>query len=94
MKNYGITDLIASILGMVSLTISVQDVESIVNIVCAVVGALIVVITGVLRIIGWAKKSLADKKLTQDEIEEGIQILTDTKEELDQHIKDKGSDNK
>ena len=68
---------------------SITDTESIVSIVCTIIGLIITIITClIIPAVKWYRKSKADGKISSKELEEGIETLKDglntIKDELEQ----------
>lgn len=64
----------------------VEDVLRIVGIVLSVIISLLIIID---KIVGWRKKAKADGKITEDEVQEAVQIVKEGLEEIKGHIKGK-----
>ena len=69
--------------------VSFAQVEDIARIVGLVLSIIISVLILVDKIITWWKKAKEDGKITEDEIQEGVNIIKDGTEEIKDHI-DKG----
>ena len=68
---------------------SITDTESIVSIVCTIIGLIITIITClIIPAVKWYRKSKADGKISSKELEEGMETLKDglntIKDELEQ----------
>jgi len=68
---------------------NIADTESIVSIVCTIIGLIITIITClIIPIVKWHRKSKADGKISSKELEEGMETLKDglntIKDELEQ----------
>ncbi len=69
-------------LGLVNL----QDMESIIGMICLVVGCLITIISSVIiPVIKWWKKAKADKKITTEELDELKTIVDEGKKEIEDY---------
>lgn len=69
--------------------VSFAQVEDIARIVGLILSIIISVLILVDKIITWWKKAKEDGKITEDEIQEGVNIIKDGTEEIKDHI-DKG----
>lgn len=84
---------------LVSLSgMTMQEANYIVNIICAVVGMLITIITAVIiPVVKWYRKAKEDGKITADEIQEGAETLANGLEEVEDKLnetKGKSTDSK
>ena len=78
-----------SVLGVALTPQEIESVEHITAIICMAVGLLITIVTSiVIPLIKWWKKAKADGKITEDELNEGIDIIQNGVENL----KDKNED--
>lgn len=80
MKNT--TELVGGTIGTaltaVGAGISVEEVQTILSIICTVLGIVITLITGVIiPLIKHFKKASEDGKITEEEIKEGVNIVVD-----------------
>ena len=91
MKQELIIGSIGTSLGIMGTATQVNDVLKTISLILTIVGALITYI--VVPLIAWYRKASADKKITADEIKEGIDIISEgaekTKEEIDKNTDDK-----
>ena len=66
-----------------SIALSSAELDHIVSIVCAVLGAIIVITTSlIIPFIKWLKNAKADGKITKEELEEGKEIISNGVEEV------------
>ena len=94
MKTKLIGGFVGTAISSMGLVISTEQLEQIVSIVCSVVGVIIVITTSIIiPLIQWHKKAKADGKITQEELDEAHQIITngvnDVKDTLDKNGKEK-----
>ena len=81
---------VLSITGVVLTQEQLESVESITAIICMVVGLLITIVSSIIiPLIKWWKKSKADGKITDEEIQEGIEIIENGVKELKDKKEDK-----
>lgn len=74
----------------IALNISINDVESVLSIVLTIINIVILVLSfAIYKLVPYIKKITADKKITKDEIKEGIDLLSGLKEELKENTKQK-----
>ena len=72
-----------SVLGVALTPQEIENVEHITAIICMAVGLLITIVTSiVIPLIKWWKKAKADGKITEDELNEGIDIVQSGVENL------------
>lgn len=87
MKDELIVGTLGTSLGVIGTATQVNEVLKTISLILTIVGAIITYI--VVPIIAWYKKANADKKITSEEIKEGVEIITTgaekTKEEVDKH---------
>ena len=80
-----------SILGVALTPQELESVEHITAIICMIVGLLITIVCSIIiPLIKWWKNAKADGKITEDEIQEGIEIIENGVNEL----KDKNKEDK
>ena len=94
MKTKLIGGIVGTAISSMGLVISTEQLEQIVSIVCSVIGVIIVIATSiVIPLIQWHKKAKADGKITQEELDEAQQIISngvnDVKDTLDKNGKEK-----
>ena len=78
--------LFGSSVSLMGLTISTEQLEQIISIVCSVLGVIIVIFTSIIiPLINWYKNAKKDGKISKEELKEGNDIIKDG---IDQ-IKDK-----
>ena len=74
---------VLSILGVILTQEQLESLESITAIICMVVGLLITIISSIIiPLVKWWKKTKADGKITDEEIQEGIHIIHNGIEDL------------
>lgn len=87
MKDELIVGTLGTSLGVIGTATQMNEVLRTISLILTIVGALITYI--VVPLISWYKKANADKKITSDEIKEGLEIIETgtekTKEEIDKH---------
>lgn len=65
--------VVGSAISGVGATISLEQINRIISIVCSVVGVIITIVCAVvIPLVRWYKKAKADGKITKDELKEGI----------------------
>lgn len=81
---------VLSILGVVLTQEQLESVESITAIICMIVGLLITIISSIIiPLVKWWKKTKADGKITDEEIQEGIEIIQNGINDLKDKKEDK-----
>ena len=81
---------VLSVLGVVLTQEQLESVESITAIICMVIGLLITIISSIIiPLVKWWKKAKADGKITNEEIQEGIEIIQNGVNELKDKKEDK-----
>lgn len=80
--------IFGTILSSMGMAISTEQLDTIISIICSVIGVIIVIVTSVIiPLVKWYKKAKADGKITKEEFEEGKQIVSngvsDVKDALD-----------
>lgn len=79
-----------SILGVALTPQELESVEHITAIICMIVGLLITIVCSIIiPLIKWWKNAKADGKITEDEIQEGIEIIENGVNELKDKKEDK-----
>ena len=79
-----------SILGVALSPQELESVEHITAIICMIVGLLITIVCSIIiPLIKWWKNAKADGKITEDEIQEGIEIIENGVNELKDKKEDK-----
>lgn len=79
-----------SILGVALTPQELESVEHITAIICMIVGLLITIVCSIIiPLLKWWKNSKADGKITEDEIQEGIEIIENGVNELKDKKEDK-----
>lgn len=79
-----------SILGVALTPQELESVEHITAIICMIVGLLITIVCSIIiPLIKWWKNAKADGKITEDEIQEGIEIIENGINELKDKKEDK-----
>lgn len=69
--------VIGTILSGIGAGLSLEQVQQIISIISTCIGAIIVLVSGiVIPLVKWYKKAKADGKITKEEIEEGKEIIT------------------
>ena len=81
---------VLSILGVALTQEQLESVESITAIICMVLGLLITITSSIIiPLVKWWKKAKADDKITDEEIQEGIEIIQNGINELKDKKEDK-----
>ena len=81
---------VLSVLGVVLTQEQLESVESITAIICMVLGLLITIISSIIiPLANWWKKTKADGKITDEEIQEGIEIIQNGINDLKDKKEDK-----
>lgn len=81
---------VLSILGVALTPQELESVEHITAIICMIVGLLITIVCSIIiPLIKWWKNAKADGKITEDEIQEGIEIIENGVNELKDKKEDK-----
>ena len=81
---------VLSIIGVALTQEQLESVESITAIICMVVGLLITIVSSIIiPLIKWWKKAKADGKITDEEIQEGVEIIENGVNELKDKKEDK-----
>lgn len=84
-----------SILGVALTPQELESVEHITAIICMIIGLLITIISSiVIPLIKWWKNAKADGKITEDEIQEGVDIIQNGIDELKDKSKEDKEDKK
>ena len=79
-----------SILGVALTQEQLESVESITAIICMVIGLLITIISSIIiPLVKWWKKTKADGKITDEEIQEGVDIIHNGIKDLKDKTEDK-----
>lgn len=80
---------VLSVLGVVLTQEQLESVESVTAIICMIVGLLITIICSIIiPLVKWWKKAKADGKITDEEIQEGIDIIQNGIEDLKDKTKE------
>ena len=86
---------VLSVIGVALTPQQLENVEHITAIICMIVGLLITIICSIIiPLIKWWKKAKADGKITEDEIQEGVQIIQDGLNNLKDKSKEDKEENK
>ena len=81
---------IGTIISSTGIGLSLEQLDRILSIVCSITGLLVAIISCiVIPLIRWWKKAKADGKITQEEIEEGKEILNEGIDAVQDSLKDK-----
>ena len=87
MKQEMITGSIGTALGIIGTATQTEQVLRIVSLVITIIGALITYVA--LPLLAWYKKAKKDGKITADEVKEGVEIIKDgtekVQDEVDKH---------
>jgi len=86
MKKY--IDFITFLLMPLAVTLDLAVIEDISRMIFYVIGALTALITLIYNLVIWFSKSKKDGKITEEEIEEGVNILGDGITALDETLKE------
>ena len=90
--------MLGNVLSVVGVALTPQELENaehITAIICMVVGLLITIICSIIiPLIKWWKNAKADGKITNEEIQEGVQIVQDGLEALKDKSKEDKEENK
>ena len=82
--------IIGSALSGVGATISLEQLDRIISIVCSVLGAIITIVCViVIPLIKWWKNAKKDGKITKEELQEGVGIIKNGIEEVKGNLNDK-----
>ena len=73
-------DLIANSLQYALALVDFNEIATSVSLILAIICSLIIIIP---KLIKWFKKAIADGKISKEEIEEGLEIINEGKEEID-----------
>ena len=68
-----------------SYLIAISQVENVLRIIGLVVSVIGTLVLTIFKFLDWYKKAKADGEITKEEIDEGVKIITDAKEEIDKH---------
>ena len=75
--------VIGTILSGIGAGLSLEQVQQIISIISTCIGAIIVLVSGIIiPFVKWYKKAKADGKITKEEIEEGKEIITNGVEDI------------
>ena len=92
--------LIGNMVSFVGLSMSANEVDTILSIVCSVVGLLITIVSIVISVVKWVKKSKEDGKITAEELGElediinsGMHDLNDKIDKINKEDKKNGDNN-
>lgn len=92
--------IIGNTVSFVGLSLSANEVDAILSIVCSIVGLLITIISIVISVIRWVKKSKEDGKITAEELGElediinsGMHDLNDKIDKMNKEDKKDGDNN-
>ena len=79
---------VLSILGVVLTQEQLESVEKITAIICMVLGLLITIISSIIiPLVKWWRKAKKDGKITKEEIKEGMDIISDGFNDLEDKLK-------
>ena len=84
MKQEMITGTVGTALGIIGTATQTEQVLRIVSLVMTIIGALITYVA--LPLLAWYKKSKADGKITADEVKEGVEIIKDGTEKVQDEV--------
>lgn len=83
------TCIFGNIISIMGVSLTAQQVESIVSIVCMITGLLITIISGIaIPLYKWWKRAKEDGKITSEEIDEAVKIIEDGTDKINSHIND------
>ena len=78
---------IVSIIGVSLTADQINTAESIISIICMVVGLTITIVSAIIiPLIRWFKKASKDGKIDDDEIEEGLKIIEDGTKAIEEQL--------
>ena len=85
--------VVGSAISGVGATISLEQIDRIISIVCSIVGVIITIVCAVvIPLVRWYKKAKADGKITKEELKEGIDTakngINSVKDAVDKSKKD------
>lgn len=90
MNNKGwIGGLIGASISAMGLPLSTTQAESIISIVCSIIGLLFTITWYVIKIIKWYQNAKKDGKIDEEELDDLSHIIEDGKNEIDKHNQDK-----
>lgn len=81
-------------ISLLGLSMSANEVDAILSIVCSVIGLLITIVSVIISIVKWSKKAKEDGKITSDELNELENILNSGLHDLNDKIDDIRKDDK
>ena len=80
--------LVGNVLGVVGTSLQTEEVLRIISLIITIVGAIITWI--VIPIINWYNKAKADGKIDSKELDEGITIISDGIDKVQEQVEQKG----
>lgn len=83
--------IVGNALSITSVSLSAQESEAVVSIICMIVGLLITIVSGIIiPLYKWYKKAKEDGKITSEEIDEAVKIIEDGTDKIKNQTEKKG----
>ena len=86
MNKKAILESVETVLNSAGVAVGLAEIETILGIILLVVNISILVGRGIFKLVAWYKKAKEDGEITKEEIEEGIKIIDETKNDIDQNV--------